>query len=499
MKQKEIKKEMLKFLSKGSDYEDEKYYRIKFFTKEKGLYSGVCQANAKIYGFVIDFPNKNFFIEGITGKHLKENAKNLTTIFPSFELETGAKINDTLKKLYRIGYMLGDYNPKLYAWGGQESINIGRGLLRAIKEFPIVEQLAAMPWANSASRGMHKLIDDLNEKANDLGNGASLKKVTGLSGGNFKLFSNASDEYEANNVLKMGNDGYSLIKQCADITEQVDKERGYHDSSTYMHQIIDYIKYSYDKERLTAMKNNEEYSGIYFSFTNMIKYLYFSCYHQQALDFQQAIEILKDYWQVIPNGHGVSKYPRYLKTAHDVASKNYSIIKDFSKTSGVYNNYKTHEKLEGICQDTAFIVAMTPKEIADEANQQSNCVAGYINSVSDGTTTILFMRDANDMEHSKVTFEIKDNVLVQAYATYDKALNKEQSESLLGYCKLMGISWTKNLALDYTAKPRAYKKLKELSGFHDLKEIDDMEKEQQEKMEKYNKVIANNNALRKTA
>lgn len=124
---------------------------------------------------------------------------------------------------------------------------------------------------------------------------------------------------------------------------------------------------------------------------------------------------------------------------------------------GVYDNYKKHSELEGICKNTAFIVAMTPSEISDEANQQSNCVAGYINSVSENKTTIMFMRDANNIEHSKVTFEIKDGTLIQAYATYDRPLDKEQSSMLLGYCKLMNIGWTKNLALDYSANPTNYK------------------------------------------
>lgn len=498
MKQAEVKESMNSFLKEHSEYVSGGY-TIGFFTKEKGLYSGVCKTQGKLYGFVIDFSNKSFFIEGITGKHLKENYKNLNTIFPSSELERAAKVSDTLKKLFRIGYMLGDYNSYLYDWGGRESINIGRGLLRAIKKFPIAEQLAAMPWSYSATDAMHSLIHDLNKKANSIGNGASLKKITGLSSGNFKLFSNAKSEFEAKNILTLGNEGYALIKQCSDIVEQVGKERGYHDSDTYIHQIIDYIKYSYSRENLINMQKSEKYEDINFSFTNMIRYLYFSCYHQQALGFRQALDILEDYWKVIPNSKGVSKYPRYLKTAHDVASNNYQVIKDFSKVLGVYDNYKKHSELEGICKNTAFIVAMTPSEISDEANQQSNCVAGYINSVSENKTTIMFMRDANNIEHSKVTFEIKDGTLIQAYATYDRPLDKEQSSMLLGYCKLMNIGWTKNLALDYSANPTNYKKLKELTDFHDTKAVNELEDKRNKEIEKCKETLMNNSAVRKTA
>lgn len=39
----------------------------------------------------------------------------------------------------------------------------------------------------------------------------------------------------------------------------------------------------------------------------------------------------------------------------------------------------------------------------------------------------------------------------------------------------INIGWTKNLALDYSANPTSYKKLKELTDFHDTKSINELE------------------------
>jgi hypothetical protein len=55
------------------------------------------------------------------------------------------------------------------------------------------------------------------------------------------------------------------------------------------------------------------------------------------------------------------------------------------------------------------------------------------------------------------------------------------------------------LALDYSANPTSYKKLKELTDFHDTKAVNELEDKRNKEIEKYKETLMNNSAVRKTA
>jgi len=490
LKQAEIKLAMNLFLKDNAEYTSY-HYAIGFFAKEKGIYSGVVNNDGKVYGFVIDFAKRDFFIEGVTGKHLVENHSNLSKIFPKNELKSGKDSSETLNKFYKMGIVLGDYSP----YGYFEAEDIGRGIFRTIKTYPVLEKMVSLPWVASSDYSTIKILKDLNyAKEKDEGK-SSLRALTGLSKKHFKLFSEADSSETAYSILEAGEDWLELLDRVLAVSKQVDKERGYHDAKRYKNLFAKPGRYTHYREQCTNL-----FKGLdKLATKNTIRYLYFSCYHQQALDPEEAINVLRDYWNLIKDSRGVTKYPRYLKTAHDVASKNFSVIKDMASNMGVYNNYMKHKNLEMVLGDTAFIVGAVPQEIADEANQQSNCVAGYINSVASGDTLIMFMRDACDINNSDVTFEIKNGKLVQAYATYDRRLNSEQSKKLLGFCKHMNIEVIPQLALDYSVTPSRYNSQKPLEKFHDEKLIGGLKKKYLEKVSEINSDLVNNKSMVKSA
>lgn len=79
------------------------------------------------------------------------------------------------------------------------------------------------------------------------------------------------------------------------------------------------------------------------------------------------------------------------------------------------------------------------------------------------------------MDASVVTFEIANNTIVQAYATYDRPLDLNQSKAIREYAKAM------DLKVDYpTIKPvDGIRKpvIKPLEGFHKVSEVNTEEPE----------------------
>ena len=55
------------------------------------------------------------------------------------------------------------------------------------------------------------------------------------------------------------------------------------------------------------------------------------------------------------------------------------------------------------------VIPQTKEEIVAEAKAQSNCVAGYVNSIIENRTYVVFVRHMNDLSKSLVTAEVSTN------------------------------------------------------------------------------------------
>ena len=126
------------------------------------------------------------------------------------------------------------------------------------------------------------------------------------------------------------------------------------------------------------------------------------------------------------------KYPRYFLSTHRITCRNYDrlkevfIEKDFAKHIDTELEYKVN--------NYKFIYPKHTQDIKDEAVQQSNCVASYIQDVIDCKCYIMFLRQQNkdlpkeeQYNKSLVTIEIKDYKVVQAKGKFNRDVtNKEQ-------------------------------------------------------------------------
>lgn len=122
------------------------------------------------------------------------------------------------------------------------------------------------------------------------------------------------------------------------------------------------------------------------------------------------------------------KYPKNFLTTHKIACRNYNRLKEHFEEMDFQK--RIDKTLEYTCDDYKFIYPTTTQDIKDEAMQQNNCVASYIKKVIDGQCHILFMRKKDDLDHSLVTIEVRDNKIVQAKGKFNRDVTNEELEAI---------------------------------------------------------------------
>ena len=125
------------------------------------------------------------------------------------------------------------------------------------------------------------------------------------------------------------------------------------------------------------------------------------------------------------------RYPRHFLTSHQITSRTYQRWKQEFNEDLFAKRVNT--KMEVTIGDYKFIYPKTTKYIKDEAVQQSNCVASYIDKVIDGSCDIILMRKKNDVENSLVTVEVRNGKVVQARQRFNESVNESEQKALDKY------------------------------------------------------------------
>lgn len=125
------------------------------------------------------------------------------------------------------------------------------------------------------------------------------------------------------------------------------------------------------------------------------------------------------------------KYPRHFLTSHQITSRTYQRWKQEFNEELFAKRVNT--KMEVTIGDYKFVYPKTTNDIKDEAVQQSNCVASYIDRVINGQCDIILMRKKNDVENSLVTVEIRNGKVVQARQRFNESVNESEQKALDKY------------------------------------------------------------------
>lgn len=100
------------------------------------------------------------------------------------------------------------------------------------------------------------------------------------------------------------------------------------------------------------------------------------------------------------------KYPQNLQCLHDQLSYQCTLKKREVDKEKFEDRVKDCEKFEANVKDYVFIAPKETQDFYEEASQQQNCLASYVQRFTDGDSIIMFMRKKNTPEESLVTIEL---------------------------------------------------------------------------------------------
>lgn len=147
--------------------------------------------------------------------------------------------------------------------------------------------------------------------------------------------------------------------------------------------------------------------------------------------------IYKDYLSMSKEMYGKvkDKYPKHLKTEHDKVVLKYNLWSKYREGIKVFNITDKQRELEYKDRGYSIVIPETSVDIIDEAINQCNCVASYIDDILDGNTFICFMRENNNLNDSYVTIEVKNDTIVQVKGYANRNATMEELDFIKKWAK----------------------------------------------------------------
>ena len=427
----------------------------------KGIYSGVAEtknqyaSKSVITFFEFNYVDGNYSLWNGKGKRLQNTTQNLNRVFRNADAIDNLN-NDNFTYLKNMG--------RAYSW------DVTTGILTSLEVGGELAYNMSLEFEDDDNSNLVFRLKDIAYRLYKKGMKPSYKNIikfmgltkADLNNDNYKNVnfgiineynpdwelpgrdvSVSSMDYSKGEITKLQS-WYSTPRarlEMADIMEKLSSEYGYHESYT---DIFKQIKSS-AREIYNSMKLLED-SGRYVNLEKMIKYLYIDVfYHQGITTLSNTFSLYADYIRLVSDIDGFIMYPKYLRVAHDIASKAKSQIK--AGDTGVYRTSKELRGMEGLYTLKVngskklypLEVLLTGDEIRSEATNQSNCLAGYISTVAKGRSIIMSLKNPDSYEEDKtlkswISVEVRSSTdgwyLGQAYKTYNDGLSKEDMDVL---------------------------------------------------------------------
>lgn len=189
----------------------------------------------------------------------------------------------------------------------------------------------------------------------------------------------------------------------------------------------DILNNSYTRERINILMTWHNYN-----LKDLMLYIDKMMVYEGFDSIQKVVSELYDYADMSKKmGAKYEKYPRYLLTTHQIVVRNYNRFKQEFDTKAFEKLVKPWMEFQ--TKEYQIIYPKSPDDIKDEAVQQNNCVASYIDRVLEGKCDIVFLRRKETPEKSLVTVEVRDGKVVQARRAYNSLISNEEEKILNQY------------------------------------------------------------------
>lgn len=145
---------------------------------------------------------------------------------------------------------------------------------------------------------------------------------------------------------------------------------------------------------------------------------------QMLLDYARMNEEMKREYE---------KYPRYLKSFHDITVQNYNLFIRKTENKRFQKVIKNFAKYEYENETYCVIAPSAANDLITEGSRLNHCVASYIDDVIAQKTCIMFLRKILQKDTPLVTLEIKKDRVVQAKGKNNSNPASEESKFLAEY------------------------------------------------------------------
>lgn len=182
------------------------------------------------------------------------------------------------------------------------------------------------------------------------------------------------------------------------------------------------------------------YSGRSYNLTTIMEnnldidsFIDYFCYESVTMGYALTMNRFIDDWkdaiemQKMLYGKIKEKYPKNLPTYHQKLSYITDLKREEIEEAMFTAQAKKTKKFEAKVDDWIFIAPITKEDFYDEAQQQANCLAGYVKRFAEGRDYILFMRKKDNPEESVITIELDlDGTVLQAYRARNRNCSEEE-------------------------------------------------------------------------
>lgn len=169
--------------------------------------------------------------------------------------------------------------------------------------------------------------------------------------------------------------------------------------------------------------------------------------------YRDTIGCMTSLGEILPNmDPNKARTKRELEWMHDTYleaanKKRYEKNIDVDKWDRL--NKKRIEMYQKVGSDFEIVVPEKPLDIVHEGASLHHCVAGYVDKVASGKTTILFLRKASEPLKSFYTIEVQSNRIVQIHGLYNRWLgnNPEAIQFVIDWLGKTKLYCEKNILL----------------------------------------------------
>lgn len=165
----------------------------------------------------------------------------------------------------------------------------------------------------------------------------------------------------------------------------------------------------------------------------LIEYIFFDTYSQGIANIDESFwRTYEDYlsMQIKIFGKIREKYPKHLKTEHDVMTLKINMTEILAKCEDFAVRSAEIAELAYNGKIYSIIIPETPQQLADEGINLSHCVGSYADRIINGDCHILFLRKTHAPEQSLVTLQLCGTRINQAEGNHHRYITETERKFL---------------------------------------------------------------------